>query len=129
MARKRRNSVPLGELQQMINKALATDQSHTPEWRHGLCAALREALEMANNYGGWEFIDEAGLEHEIIYGDLRARAQDKTRRKFFTLDEIEEEAEKLYAHPMRRAAHRVEKPTDPDPEPPDDLGIDRIGKP
>lgn len=112
----------------MINKTLATDQTHSQEWRRGLCAVLREALDMANNYGGWEFVDEAGLEHEIVYGDLRPRVQDKTRRRFFTLDEIEDEAEKLYAHPLRKAAHRVEKPPDPELEPPDDLEVDRISK-
>lgn len=129
MAKKRRNSVPLEEFQQMINETLASDQSHSQEWRQGLCAVLREALDMANNYGGWEFIDAAGLEHEIVYGDLRARAQDKTRRRYFMLDEIENEAKKLYTHPLQKSAHWVEKPPDPDPGPPDDLGIDRIVKP
>jgi hypothetical protein len=126
MSRKRRNTIPLEEFQSLINQTLARDQRHSPEWRQGLCVALHLALCQANNYGGWEYLEEAGVEYEVVDGDLRPRVQDRTRRRFFTLDDIEQEADRLYAGSPQRAASAAERGLPAPQDDVNDLETDRI---
>lgn len=115
MSKKRRNTIPLEEFQQAINEVLASDESHPPEWRQGLFTALHLALNQANNYGGWEYLETAGIDYEVVNGELRQRVEDRTRRRFYSLDEVEEEAEHLYSRPSeRRAPPRPDPDSDPD---------------
>jgi len=126
MAKKRRNTIPLEEFQKLINEELATDQKRSPEWRQGLSAALHLGLTLANNYGGWEFLEEAGVEYEVADGDLHPIVQDKTRRRFYSLDEVEEEAERLYSRPLQRNGRSPEKTRPAPREDSDGLEVDRI---
>ncbi len=117
MSKKRRNTIPLEDFQRFINEVLVNDQNHSPEWRQGLSAALHLALNQANNYGGWEYLEEAGVDYDIVNGDLRQRVQDRTRRRFYSLDEIEAEAERTYARSLERR------------EPPSQDGDQSVGEP
>jgi hypothetical protein len=126
MAKKRRNSVPLEEFLDKINHVLATDQSHSPQWRQGLSAAIREGLALANNYGGWEFTDEAGLDYKVVHGEIRPHVEDRTRRRFFTLDEVEDRARETYEIPLKRETRQAERIEPSPPDSADGLDVERL---